>query len=138
ASAKPADEFPGLSRLIAAVRAFQAAAAELDRATLQVTARDNVGRDELKHVNDAVARVERTFLLEKGLPDRAWFKHAIYAPGLTTGYASWPLPALRQALEEDNMTRLAADLALTVERIEKATAALESARDRALAALNVH
>ena len=56
--------------------------------------------DDLAALNDALARVERAFLLEKGLPGRPWFKHAIYAPGLTTGYACWPLPAIRQDLEE--------------------------------------
>ena len=72
-------------------------------------------------------KVERAFLLENGLPGRPWFKHAIYAPGLTTGYASWPLPAIRQALEDKNAARLAADAPQTVERIKKATAALETA-----------
>ena len=41
---------------------------------------------------------ERTFLQPDGLPGRPWFKHPVYAPGLTTGYASWPLPAIRQGL----------------------------------------
>jgi len=131
-------EFPGLNRLVEAVRAFQAQAGELDRATGAVAARDDVDRDDLKKLNDALAKVERAFLLERGLPDRAWFKHSIYAPGLTTGYSCWPLPAIRQALEDNNTTRLAADLALTVERIEQATAALSSALDRAQAALMAH
>ena len=88
---------------------------------------------ELAKLNDSLAQVERAFLLEKGLPDRPWFKHAIYAPGLTTGYAAWPLPAIRQALEDNNKARLAADLPPTVERIKKATAAMESARKHAQA-----
>ena len=36
-------------------------------------------------VNDLLSRVERSFLVPAGLPGRPWFKHAIYAPGLTTG-----------------------------------------------------
>ena len=62
----------------------------------------------------------------------------IYAPGLTTGYAAWPLPAIRQALEDKNKARLAADLPPTVERIKKATAAMESARKHAQAILGTH
>jgi len=131
-------EFPGLQRLVQAVRGFQAKAEELDRATGLVAARVEVGRDDLAKLNDAVARVERAFLLERGLAERPWFKHSIYAPGLTTGYASWPLPALRQALEDSTTTRLTAELPLTVERIEKATAALESARELAQAALGAN
>ncbi len=82
--------------------------------------------------------MERAFLLDKGLPDRPWFKHAIYAPGLTTGYAAWPLPAIRQALEDKSKARLAADLPPTVERIKKATAAMESGRKHAQAILGKH
>jgi len=131
-------EFPGLRRLVEAVRAFQVQAGELDRATAAVAARDDVRREDLTKLNDALAKVERAFLLEAGLPDRPWFKHSIYAPGLTTGYACWPLPAIRQDLEDNTTTRLAADLPLTVERIEKATAALASARECAQASLTAH
>ncbi len=112
------------------MRAFQIQAEELDRATRAVTERGQCSSDELARLNHALAQVERAFLLDKGLPDRPWFKHAVYAPGLTTGYAAWPLPAIRQALEENNKPRLAADLPTTVERIKKATAAMESARKR--------
>jgi N-acetylated-alpha-linked acidic dipeptidase len=128
-------EFEGLAALVAAVRAFQAQAAELDRATDEVAEHDEVDRDVLVRLNDALAQVERAFLLEKGLPDRSWFKHAIYAPGLTTGYASWPLPAIRHALEEDKKTQMASLLPPTVERIKKATSALESACKHAQAAI---
>ena len=67
-------------------------------------------------------------------PGRPWFKHAIYAPGLTTGYAAWPLPAVRQALEDKDATRLAAATAQAVERIRKAAQALKTAGERARAA----
>ena len=56
----------------------------------QSAERDESDRAELAKLNDSLAQVERAFLLEKGLPDRPWFKHAIYAPGLTTGYAAGP------------------------------------------------
>ena len=120
-------ELPGLNRLVEAVRGFQTKAEELDRATAAAAARVDLGGEKLVKLNDALARVERAFLLDHGLPDRPWFKHAIYAPGSTTGYACWPLPAIRQALEDNNYTRLAAEMPLTVERIEKAAAALKRA-----------
>jgi N-acetylated-alpha-linked acidic dipeptidase len=75
-------------------------------------------------------KVERAFLLDDGLPGRPWFKHAIYAPGLTTGYAAWPLPAIRQALEDKNPAQLAAAVSKTVARILKADVALQHATDQ--------
>jgi N-acetylated-alpha-linked acidic dipeptidase len=128
-------EFDGLASLVDAVKAFQIRAEELDRSTEAVADADGHKPELVTALNDALARVERAFLLEKGLPGRAWFKHAIYAPGLTTGYASWPLPAIRQDIEEPNKARLAADVALTVERVKSATSALEAALERASATL---
>jgi N-acetylated-alpha-linked acidic dipeptidase len=128
-------DLDGLESLVEAVLAFEVAAAELDQATQLLVARDENRPEDLAALNDSLSKVERTFLLEKGLPGRPWFKHAIYAPGLTTGYACWPLPAIRQALEEKDKTRLAVDRADTVERIRKATTALKTARERARAAV---
>ena len=51
-------------------------------------------------VSDALSQVERAFLNKDGLPGRPWFKHQLIGPGLTTGYAPWPLPALREAVEK--------------------------------------
>jgi N-acetylated-alpha-linked acidic dipeptidase len=131
-------EHAGLEGLVEAVLAFEVAAAELDRATASLASRDAIRAADLAALNDALTRVERAFLLEKGLPGRPWFKHAVYAPGLTTGYACWPLPAIRQAIEEKDDKRVAVDLSMTVDRIKKATAALQLARERADAALANH
>ncbi len=122
-------EFTGLHDLVEAVRSFQDQAEQLDRAT-QKAASSGGGTETLAKLNDALAKVERAFLLADGLPGRPWFKHAVYAPGLTTGYASWPLPAIREGLEDEKTpdAKLAAQVARTVERIKKAAAALEEAR----------
>jgi N-acetylated-alpha-linked acidic dipeptidase len=128
-------ELDGLESLVEAVLAFEVEAAELDQATESLAARDEISPKNLAALNDSLSKVERKFLLEKGLPGRPWFKHAIYAPGLTTGYACWPLPAIRQALEEKDKPRLAVDRADTVERIKKATTALKTARELARAAV---
>jgi N-acetylated-alpha-linked acidic dipeptidase len=133
--ARAIPELDGLAGLVDAVKDFQLRAEDLDRLTSDVAARVGVRGDELAALNDAIMKVERAFLLEKGLARRPWFKHSIYAPGLTTGYACWPLPAIRQDLEENNRTRIGPDIAQTIERIKNATGALESARDCAKAAL---
>jgi N-acetylated-alpha-linked acidic dipeptidase len=138
ASSAITQEFAGLSGLVEAVQAFQQQAELLDRSTEMAAARDGIAHDRLAKLNDALSRVERAFLLEKGLPGRPWFKHAIYAPGLTTGYACWPLPALRQDLEEHKPLELAKDLVVAIDRIKHATAALKSARAAADKALESH
>jgi N-acetylated-alpha-linked acidic dipeptidase len=50
-------------------------------------------------VNAALAACERRLLGPAGLPGRPWFRHVVYAPGLTTGYGVKTFPGVREAIE---------------------------------------
>jgi N-acetylated-alpha-linked acidic dipeptidase len=119
--------FVELATLVKAIRGFQEQAAALDRATDDLARRDGTPRDKLARVNDALTRIERALLLPDGVAGRPWFKHAIYAPGLTTGYASWPLPGLRQAIEDKDAPAFTRATAALAARIDAATAAIHAA-----------
>ncbi len=131
---EPPITFHGLTDLLRAVETFDSRAEVLDRALEVLAEQDDVAPERLARLNDALTRVERAFLLEKGLPERAWFKHSIYAPGLTTGYASWPLPGIHQAILEGDQALFDAQWPILVERIEAAAEALKSATDIATGA----
>jgi N-acetylated-alpha-linked acidic dipeptidase len=119
-------EFVGLPRLVEAVKNFRVMAHAADKATSELASKDNIPAERLARVNDALTRVERAFLLPAGLPGRSWFRHAIYAPGLTTGYACWPLPGVRQAVLDGDTALLAAQVAALVERLDAASACLDT------------
>ena len=121
--------FAGLPALQTSIANFQVKAVALDKATESLTSKDPVAAAKLVRLNDALTRVERAFLLPAGLPGRPWFKHAIYAPGLTTGYASWPLPGVRQAILEGDSELLAGQIPGLVARINAATDAINTAID---------
>lgn len=131
AQGKTPFEFKGLPRLVDAIKAFRERAEALDRATKALAGRDGIDDAKLARVNDALTRIERAFLLPAGLPGRPWFKHSVYAPGVTTGYASWPLPGVRQAILETNPDMLSAQLPALVDRINAATEAMDTAIDAA-------
>ena len=59
-----------------------------------------LARAALKDANDKLVAVERALTLNEGLPNRAWFKHQIYAPGFYTGYGVKTLPAVRESIEQ--------------------------------------
>jgi N-acetylated-alpha-linked acidic dipeptidase len=126
-----AEGFDGLPLLVRSVRAFQARAAEVDAALDRLGGKDGIAAAKLGPVNEALARVERAFLLHGGLPGRPWFKHSVYAPGVTTGYGAWPLPALRQALEEKKPERMKTLATETAASIDRATAALTKVLEKA-------
>ena len=127
--------FDGVHLIAASIQSFQNAARNLDRATSGLAARDGLDPARLSKVNDALQRVERAFLVPAGLPGRPWFKHSIYAPGLTTGYASWPLPGVRQAVLDNDAALLATQVPVLVARIDAASEALRAALAEAAAAL---
>lgn len=127
-----------LAPLVTAVRAFSEAAAKLDAATTKVASVENppegfAGR--LSELNGHLVRIERAFLAPEGLPGRPWFRHAIYAPGLTTGYSAWPLPGPYQALKEDDSKMLAEQVGVVVRQLGMATTGLSTAQRAAEAAV---
>ncbi len=128
---RPPIAFEGLPTLVRSVRAFQARAAALDRSTEAIAGRDGLEPARLAVVNDALSRVERAFLLPGGLPGRPWFKHAVFAPGLTTGYSCWPMPGVRQAVLENDAPLLATEIPALCARIDAASEALRLADEAA-------
>ena len=51
------------------------------------------------NLNQALMRTERVLLRPEGLPNRAWYKHQIYAPGFYTGYGVKTIPGVREAVD---------------------------------------
>ena len=43
--------------------------------------------------------LERALTRDEGLPQRPWYRHHVYAPGLYTGYGVKTFPAVREAIE---------------------------------------
>jgi N-acetylated-alpha-linked acidic dipeptidase len=116
---------PDFSDILTALQELRAAGAAADRtADAAVLSGDAAA---IRRINDTLIQVERAFLDPAGLPKRPWFRHMLIAPGLTTGYAPWPFPALQQAIEER-------DAALFATESKRVVAALKAGADRLRAA----
>ena len=96
-----------------------AAAGRLQKAGAEAMKRQTGGTQDLGATNLVLRNVERGFLID-GLPNRPWFKHAIYAPGENTGYAAVVIPGVNEAIENN-------DLALTKQQLQVLTNALNRA-----------
>jgi N-acetylated-alpha-linked acidic dipeptidase len=94
--AKPAIT-PDFSEVLTALQELAAAGESADRAADAALSRGDTMT--LRRINETLMQVERAFLDPQGLPNRPWFRHMLIAPGLTTGYAAWPFPALQEAVE---------------------------------------
>jgi len=78
-------------------------------------------------MNLVLRNAERAFLID-GLPDRPWFKHAIYAPGEHTGYAAVVIPGVNEAIENNNLVLTKQQLQILTGALNRAAGALEMAR----------
>ena len=119
ASGQKAAITPDFSEIVAALQDLSAAGAAADKAADAVTESGDAAK--AKALNDTLIQVERAFLNTEGLPKRPWFRHMLIAPGLTTGYAAWPFPALQQAIEERDAAMFASEAKRVVAAIKAGT-----------------
>ncbi len=112
---------PDFTAVTDAARRFTQAGKRI--AQLQLDARGETGR-----LNRAMHQAELALLLPDGLPNRPWFRHAIYAPGEYTGYAAVVIPGVNEAIDAKDPARTQQQLAALTAAIQRAVAALESYR----------
>ena len=82
---------------------------------------------DMTRLNQALIAAERALLLDKGLPDRPWFRHAIYAPGQYTGYAAVVIPGVNEAIDDGNSQVTREQLQALTEALNRAAGVLEEA-----------
>jgi len=79
-------------------------------------------------LNLDLIRSERLLTDDRGLPNRPWFEHLLYAPGFYTGYGVKTIPGVREAIEQkkwgeadEQITRVSVALEHEADLLKKAT-----------------
>jgi len=80
-------------------------------------------------VNSDLLRIQRTFLTERGLPERPWFRNQVYAPGAYTGYGAKPIAAVREYMDQEKWKEAEAQVPTVGDVLEKVAAAIDKAAD---------
>lgn len=106
----------------------EAAASRFAAAAQRVRALQSAPSGNLAPLNLALRRTETAFLSDSGLPGRPWYRHAIYAPGMLTGYDAVVIPGVNEAIDARNPTVAAQQLAVLSEALDRAENALNAAR----------
>jgi N-acetylated-alpha-linked acidic dipeptidase len=81
----------------------------------------------LASLNTDLLKIQRTFLTERGLPERPWFKHQVYAPGAYTGYGAKPIAAVREYMDEKKWAEAEAQVPAVARVLEDVAAAIDKA-----------
>jgi N-acetylated-alpha-linked acidic dipeptidase len=77
-------------------------------------------------LNRVLLNTERAMLIPEGLPNRPWFRHAIYAPGVYTGYAAVVIPGVNEAIDAGDLERARQQIAVLAAAINRAAKVLET------------
>jgi N-acetylated-alpha-linked acidic dipeptidase len=76
-------------------------------------------------LNQTLREAERALLIPEGLPNRPWFRHAIYAPGQYTGYAAVVIPGVNEAIDKHDLERTAAQIQVLADALNRAARVME-------------
>ena len=80
--------------------------------------------DPFAEINHRLMMAERDLIEPAGLPDRPWYRHVVYAPGLYTGYGVKTIPGVREAVDSGNYMRAAEQAAVVIRALQRATKTL--------------
>ncbi|HLK31529.1 MAG TPA: M28 family metallopeptidase [Terriglobales bacterium] len=98
AQTKFGSDTPDFAPAMAAAKHLSAAGADIAKV------QKNAQGDDAE-LNQVLLATERAFLLPQGLPTRPWYRHAIYAPGVYTGYAAVVIPGVNEAIDAGDRQR---------------------------------
>jgi N-acetylated-alpha-linked acidic dipeptidase len=79
----------------------------------------------LADINHRLMTAERDLIEPAGLPDRPWYRHVVYAPGLYTGYGVKTIPGVREAVDSRDYPRAAAQAPVVIRALQRAAATLQ-------------
>src|SRR5512146_2951224 len=104
------------------------AARRLESAGTAVAKVQRNAQSNAERPNQVLMATERAFLLPRGLPNRPWYRHAIYAPGVYTGYAAVVIPGVNEAIDAGDRQRTDSQLAELANVVNLAAKMLQSFR----------
>jgi N-acetylated-alpha-linked acidic dipeptidase len=76
-------------------------------------------------INNALMGAERALLDPRGLPNRPFFRHTIFAPGKYTGYAAVVIPGVNEAIDKKDAEQVREQLQRAAAALDRAAAVLE-------------
>ncbi len=106
----------------------QAAATRLAAAAQRAYALQSAPSGHLPKLNLALRQTEAALLSDSGLPNRPWYRHIIYAPGLYTGYSAVVLPGVNEAIDARNPSLATQQLTVLTQALDRAAGVLDTAR----------
>jgi N-acetylated-alpha-linked acidic dipeptidase len=100
-------DFEGFTKSNAAIKMLQNSAEKLSAKMATALNEKSFKKKTIKTINKHLLDLEKSFLVEEGLPFGDWYKSVYVSSDPYSGYASWILPAIQYQIESKNTDRLA-------------------------------
>ena len=104
------------------------AARHFEQAGEKILTRQQKPPSDPTKLNQALRAAETALLTPDGLPNRPWYRHAIYAPGQYTGYAAVVIPGVNEAIDKHDLNRTRQQMEVLAAALNRAAKVLESYR----------
>ena len=104
------------------------AAHQFEQAGARIRRKQESPGNGAARLNQALRQAERALLIPEGLPNRPWFRHAIYAPGQYTGYAAVVIPGVNEAIDKHDLEQTRQQIAVLTQALDRASKVLEGYR----------
>jgi N-acetylated-alpha-linked acidic dipeptidase len=105
--------------------AVMGSAKKFERAGSKIGDRQRRLQGDISKLNMSLRDAERALLIPEGLPNRPWFRHAIYAPGQYTGYAAVVIPGVNEAIDKHDAERTRQQIGVLTDALNRAARVLE-------------
>ncbi len=122
-----------LTSLTQASERLQEAAKNYHERIQEALDNQRLDADTSSKLNSILMHLEPSLLRSEGLPDRPWYRHQIWAPGVNTGYSGFAFPGVHEAIvlrdwkvAQDQVKVIAATLDQFTSTLQNATAVLST------------
>jgi N-acetylated-alpha-linked acidic dipeptidase len=98
----------GFSKVSVALKNLESTGNELDKLLQNKLASNTLSGKAVKAVNQSLMALEKSFIVNEGMPFGTWYKSLYASTDPFSGYASWVLPAIQYDIERKNADNLKA------------------------------
>jgi N-acetylated-alpha-linked acidic dipeptidase len=102
------------------------AAQEFEHSAANLKSAEQKSHSDPQKLNHALLQAEHAFIVDGGIPGRPWYRHLVYAPGETTGYAAVVIPGVTAAIDNNDREQLNQQLTVLLDALSHAAEALQN------------
>lgn len=104
---KYASDFQGFKATQKSLERLRSVSNKVEKATKEALENELLNSGQISRINSELLLLEKSFLVEEGMPFGKWYKSLYASTDPYSGYASWMLPAIQYEISNESTVNLA-------------------------------